>query len=96
VQCRALQHSTITAVLFMNTVIRNAVLLISIPVLRMNTGTMYVHINIIIVIIIYICAQVSSYSKVEAVEQRHVVNSGMGGKKDRNPRPRSGWIGILL
>ena len=39
--------------------------------------------------------RVSSYSKVDAVEQRHMINSGVRGKKkDRNPR--SGWIGILL
>jgi hypothetical protein len=37
---------------------------------------------------------VSSYSKVGAIEQRYMVNSGVRGKKDRNPR--SGWIGILL
>ena len=29
---------------------------------------------------------VSSYSKVDAVEQKHVVNPGVRGKKDRNPR----------
>jgi hypothetical protein len=39
--------------------------------------------------------RVSSYSKVGAVEQRYLVNSGARDKKkDRNPR--SGWIGILL
>ena len=37
---------------------------------------------------------VGSYSKVGAIEQRHMVNSGVGGKKDRNPR--SEWIDILL
>jgi hypothetical protein len=61
--------------------------LISIPVLRMNTGTMC----------IYARKQSYRYSKVDAVEQRHMVNSnsGVGGKKkDRNRR--SGWIGILL
>jgi hypothetical protein len=29
---------------------------------------------------------VSSYSKVDAVEQKDVVNSGVGGTKDRNLR----------
>ena len=44
---------------------------------------------------VHMCACVSSYSEVDAVEQRHVVNSGARGeKKDRNPR--SGWIGVLL
>jgi hypothetical protein len=30
--------------------------------------------------------RVSSYSKVDAVEQKGTVNSGARGKKDRNPR----------
>jgi hypothetical protein len=46
----------------------------------MNTGTMCIH----------VC--VSSYSKVDAIEQRYMVNSGVRGKKDRNPR--SGWVDI--
>ena len=38
---------------------------------------------------------VYSYSAVDVIKQRNVVNSGVRGtKKDRNPT--SGWIGILL
>jgi hypothetical protein len=47
--------------------------LISIPVLRMNTGTMCIYAR-------------SSYSKVDAVEQRYMLNSGVRGTKDWNPR----------
>jgi hypothetical protein len=47
---------------------------------------------------VHIYVRASSYSKVDAVEQRHVVNmvnsGARGKKKDRNRR--SGWIGILL
>jgi hypothetical protein len=44
---------------------------------------------------VHIC--VYSYSTVDVIKQRNMVNSGVRGtstKKDRNPR--SGWIGILL
>ena len=51
-------------------------MLISIPVLRMNTGTMCILYNM--------C--VSSYSKADAVEQRYMVNSGVRGTKERNLR----------
>jgi hypothetical protein len=38
---------------------------------------------------------VYSYSTVDVIKQRNMVNSGVRGtKKDRNPR--SGWVGILL
>ena len=37
---------------------------------------------------------VYSYSIVDVIKQRNMVNSGVRGKKDRNPR--SGWVGILL
>ena len=57
-------------------------LLISIPVLRVNTGTMYVH----------IC--VYSYSIVDVTKQRNMVNSGVRGTKDKNLRSRC--IGKLL
>jgi hypothetical protein len=37
---------------------------------------------------------VSSYSKVGAIEQRYMVNSGVRGKKDRNPRMRVEYLFI--
>jgi len=57
--------------------------LISIPVLRMNTGT----------ICIYVRKQLQ-YSEVGAIEQRYMVNSGVRGTKDKNLRSRC--IGKLL
>ena len=50
-------------------------LLISIPVLRMNEPCAYMRVN--------------SYSKVDAVEQRFMVNSGVRGTKEER-RPTSG------
>jgi hypothetical protein len=46
-----------------------------IPALRMNARTM--------------CMRVSSYSKVDVVKQRHMVNSGVRGTKQER-RPTSG------
>jgi hypothetical protein len=42
--------------------------------------------------------RVSSYSKVDAVEQRYMVKSGARGKKDRNPRSEIGvdWYSTLI
>ena len=56
--------------------------MISIPVLRVNTGTMYVR----------MC--VYSYSAVDEIKQRNVVNSGVRGTKDKNLRSR--YVGKLL
>ena len=55
-------------------------IMINIPVLRMNMGTMCIY-----------DMRVSSYSKVNAVEQRYVVNSGARGTKQErrlNSGPR--------
>jgi hypothetical protein len=41
---------------------------------------------------VHIC--VYSNSAVDEIKQRNMVNAGVGGTKDRNPR--SGWIGVLL
>ena len=60
-------------------------MLIGIPVLRMNTGTMCIY-----------CIRVSSYSKVGAVEQKDVVNSEARGRKDRNLRTEVGCRSIVL
>jgi hypothetical protein len=37
------------------------------------------------------CVQVSSYSKVGAIEQRYMVNSGVRGTKDKNLRIEVYW-----
>jgi hypothetical protein len=52
----------------------------------MNTGTMCIQYNM----------RVSSYSKVDAAEQRYMVNSGVGGTKDRNLRTEVGWYSTLI
>jgi hypothetical protein len=40
--------------------------------------------------------RVSSYSKVDAVEQRYMVNSGVRGTKDWNPRTEVDWYSTLI
>jgi hypothetical protein len=40
--------------------------------------------------------RVSSYSKVDAVEKRYMVNSGVRGKKDWNPRTEVYWYSTLM
>ena len=44
----------------------------------------------------HIYMRVSSYSKVDAAEQRYMVNSGVGGTKDRNLRTEVGWYSTLI
>jgi hypothetical protein len=39
---------------------------------------------------VHACMRVSSYSEVDAVEKRSMVNSGAGGEKDSNPRTEVG------
>jgi hypothetical protein len=53
-------------------------MLISIPVLRMNAGTM--------------CMHARKQLPVDAVEQRHMVNSGARGTKDRQPQDRGALV----
>jgi hypothetical protein len=57
---------------FLNRFWVQTTVLISAPVLRMNTGTMCIHVR-------------KQLQQVDAVEQRHVVNSGVRGRAADRP-----------